>query len=47
MARKYDMVTVFSDYYDHLSDLSKIIAIEEKKTNPQDKPNDYFKCVKI
>jgi len=27
MARKYDMVTVFGDYYDHISDLSKIIAI--------------------
>lgn len=26
-ARKYDMVTVFGDYYDHLSDLLKIIAI--------------------
>lgn len=26
-ARKYDMVTVFGDYYDHISDLSKIIAI--------------------
>lgn len=27
MARKYNMVTVFGDYYDHISDLSKIIAI--------------------
>lgn len=26
-ARKYDMVTVFGDYYDHISDLSKIISI--------------------
>lgn len=27
MARKYDILTVFGDYYDHVSDLLKIIAI--------------------
>ena len=27
MARKYDMVTIFGDYYDHISDLLKIGAI--------------------
>lgn len=27
MARKYDMVTVFGDYYDHISDSLKIFAI--------------------
>jgi phosphatidylglycerophosphate synthase len=27
MARKYDMVTVFGDYYDHISDITKIIAV--------------------
>jgi len=26
-ARKYDMVTVFGDYYDHISDITKIIAV--------------------
>jgi hypothetical protein len=26
-ARKYNMVTVFGDYYDHISDLLKIIAV--------------------
>lgn len=27
MARKYDMVTVFGDYYDHISDLTKIVVV--------------------
>jgi hypothetical protein len=27
MARKYDMVTVFGDYYDHISDSLKIFAV--------------------
>jgi len=27
MARKYDMVTVFGDYYDHISDMVKIIGV--------------------
>jgi hypothetical protein len=27
MARKYDMVTIFGDYYDHISDSLKIFAI--------------------
>lgn len=27
MARKYDMVTVFGDYYDHISDSVKIFAL--------------------
>ncbi len=27
MARKYDMVTIFGDYYDHISDSLKIFAV--------------------
>jgi phosphatidylglycerophosphate synthase len=29
IARKYDQVTIFGDYYDHISDISKLFAINK------------------
>jgi len=45
MARKYNMVSVFGDYYDHISDFAKIFAV--LITLYYINPNKFFKVLPI
>ena len=45
MARKYNMITVFGDYYDHISDLVKMIAV--LYTLYYINPNKFFKIIPV